>query len=177
MIKLLRKKNFKLRLNKTKINGPKEAADACPKSNKNSMFTAQFHEINSLLYTSGYRAAQDSTLLKNFKIDHVINLTAHKCANIHPNSVSYSSFEFSDNSQFNLKDKLMEVIQIIAQKIQNKERVLVHCQMGISRAPSVVMGYLIKFEDKSFNTALEEVRLNNPNVCPNIGFLMQLQNL
>lgn len=67
-----------------------------------------------------------------------------------------------------------------AQEI-NEERpgnkVLVHCNAGISRASSVIIAYLIKHQGMSYKQALEQVRQNRSSARPNAGFEAQLLKL
>ncbi|XP_055007862.1 dual specificity protein phosphatase 19 isoform X2 [Boleophthalmus pectinirostris] len=53
--------------------------------------------------------------------------------------------------------------------------VLVHCNTGVSRAPAVVIGYLMSCDGMSFEDALSLVRTARPNSAPNPGFMEQLQ--
>uniref|UniRef100_A0A8D8H387 Dual specificity protein phosphatase 19 n=1 Tax=Culex pipiens TaxID=7175 RepID=A0A8D8H387_CULPI len=56
-------------------------------------------------------------------------------------------------------------------------RVLVHCNAGVSRSTSVVIGYLMKHHDYSFLQALGLVKSKRPCVQPNVGFINQLKKL
>ncbi len=51
---------------------------------------------------------------------------------------------------------------------------LVHCYAGISRSISLVISYLIKYENMSLNMALNYCRRGRPHANPNYGFLKQL---
>lgn len=53
-------------------------------------------------------------------------------------------------------------------------RVLVHCNAGVSRSASVVIGYLIAHERMSYADALALVRRKRPCCRPNDGFAKQL---
>ena len=53
--------------------------------------------------------------------------------------------------------------------------VLVHCNAGVSRAPSIVIGYLMLREGLPFEDAYGQVKVARPSVCPNPGFYQQLQ--
>ena len=177
MSKFAKRKGFKLRLNKIKIQEGREDSDKCPESGLQPRPTAPVHQVLPFLYMSGYKAAKNPDVLQASSISHVINLTAHKCPNLNPEVVTYSSFKFSDNVNFNLVERLDQVLDIIRMKVQMQEKVLVHCQMGISRAPSVVIAYLIRFHGMDYHSALSMVQQKNGDAYPNLGFLMQLQTL
>lgn len=54
--------------------------------------------------------------------------------------------------------------------------VLVHCNAGVSRSSSVVIGYLMQTEALSFEDAYDQVKLARPSIHPNRGFHQQLQS-
>uniref|UniRef100_A0A182PTD3 tRNA pseudouridine synthase n=1 Tax=Anopheles epiroticus TaxID=199890 RepID=A0A182PTD3_9DIPT len=56
-------------------------------------------------------------------------------------------------------------------------RVLVHCNAGVSRSTSVVLGYLMERCDQSFMQAFATVKSKRPCVQPNAGFIKQLKQL
>jgi protein-tyrosine phosphatase len=56
-----------------------------------------------------------------------------------------------------------------------KGGVLVHCFAGVSRSTSCVLAYLMKEKKMPFWEALNLVRQRRPIVCPNVGFMRQLQ--
>jgi protein-tyrosine phosphatase len=55
-----------------------------------------------------------------------------------------------------------------------KSNVLVHCFAGISRSPTIVAAYLIKYHQYSAQKAMDLIRCYRPIVDPNRGFLSQL---
>ena len=63
---------------------------------------------------------------------------------------------------------------ILGRKHQNRN-VLVHCISGISRGPSIVMSYLIKFHGKTYREAYEFTKSRRNVVHPNSGFQKQLK--
>lgn len=52
--------------------------------------------------------------------------------------------------------------------------VLVHCQAGMSRSASVVIGYLMWKNKLPLRDAIALTRKGRPRVLPNAGFLCQL---
>ncbi|XP_035795002.1 dual specificity protein phosphatase 19-like [Anopheles albimanus] len=56
-------------------------------------------------------------------------------------------------------------------------RVLVHCNAGVSRSPSIVIGYLMQRCDQSFLQAFGTVKTKRPCVQPNAGFFQQLKQM
>uniref|UniRef100_A0A8D0WZM4 Dual specificity protein phosphatase n=2 Tax=Sus scrofa TaxID=9823 RepID=A0A8D0WZM4_PIG len=55
-------------------------------------------------------------------------------------------------------------------------RVLVHCAMGVSRSATVVLAFLMICENMTLVEAIQTVQAHR-DICPNSGFLQQLQVL
>ena len=179
-MKVVRKKRkFNLKLNKLKINQD-SSIDTCQmidQYNNRKIKKKKLFQIISNLYLSGYNSAKDLDCLNNVGISHVINLTSHKCPNLHTNKVEYSSFALADNVNFNLISVLNQIIKTIQKKIKEGHKILIHCKMGISRAPSVMIAFLMMTKNMKFKNAFDYVQKINPKISPNLGFLMQLQKL
>ncbi len=60
--------------------------------------------------------------------------------------------------------------------LPQKGVVLVHCNAGVSRAPAVVIGYLMSCDGQSFDASLSLVKSARPASSPNPGFLEQLRS-
>lgn len=59
--------------------------------------------------------------------------------------------------------------------VHKKQRVLVHCAMGISRSAAVVIAYLMKQHRWDYDTAKEYVQAKRPIICPNPRFAHELR--
>lgn len=55
-------------------------------------------------------------------------------------------------------------------------RVLVHCAMGVSRSATLVLAFLMICENLTLVEAIQKVQAHR-DICPNSGFLRQLQVL
>jgi protein-tyrosine phosphatase len=53
-------------------------------------------------------------------------------------------------------------------------RVLVHCQAGVSRSPTITIAYIMALLGKSSNDAFEFVKNKRNIVSPNLNFMGQL---
>ncbi|KAL7067889.1 dual specificity phosphatase, catalytic domain-containing protein [Cryptosporidium serpentis] len=75
----------------------------------------------------------------------------------------------------NNKIKYGELSDNKSDKIDTKNhRILIHCQEGVSRSSSIVIGYLMWKKKKSFYDISEHVRACRSISSPNIGFTYQL---
>ncbi|KAK9762249.1 dual specificity phosphatase 19 [Basidiobolus ranarum] len=67
-----------------------------------------------------------------------------------------------------------DFIQNARSQLGKNARILVHCQAGISRSATVVIAYLMKYQDISLDEAYILVHLARPIICPNDSFCQQL---
>ena len=185
----LRKRTLRLKLKKIKLTKEDDLEDTADSLSEQSLpkikpeikfgkfNQTKLYEIKPNLFMSGYHSAKDLETLQESGITHVVNLTAQHCANFHSKYISYSNFKLSDNSNFDLNPFFAEITNLIQEKIYEGHKVLVHCKMGVSRAPSLVIAFLILKTNLSFKDAFDYVFQINSKISPNLGYLMQLQNL
>ena len=72
--------------------------------------------------------------------------------------------------------KYFDQTNAFIQKVKNQEhgKVLVHCQAGISRSPTIVVAYLMKVNKLTFNSATKMVLNIRSFIEPNFSFTNQL---
>lgn len=80
----------------------------------------------------------------------------------------------NDDPTENLLDRLEACLEFI-DKAREQGTILVHCMAGVSRSASVIVAYLMKIESLSVKDALSSLREASSKVCPNKGFMEQLQ--
>jgi protein tyrosine/serine phosphatase len=178
-----RKKNFKLGLKKISLapvqTNSEESSQPqqCVNNSVSQVNNDNVFKITSHLFMSGYECASSLDCLKTLGIDHIINLTAHKTQNLFEDQFDYSSYSINDTCNYDLSAIMDQIIIDISQRVATGKRVLIHCKMGISRAPSVILAFMIRMQGKSYNSAFDELSLINPKISPNVGFLIYLQEL
>jgi protein-tyrosine phosphatase len=52
--------------------------------------------------------------------------------------------------------------------------ILVHCWAGKSRSVSTIAAFLIKYEHKTPEEVLAQIRVNRPHAQPNVGYMEEL---
>lgn len=65
----------------------------------------------------------------------------------------------------------------VAKEASAGAKLLVHCEVGVSRSAAVAIALVMKSENKTFFDAYAHVRSRRPDILPNIGFASQLQRL
>ena len=127
-------------------------------------------QITEHIYLGDFRAADDITILKDNGITHIIN-----CAKDMP-EVFLNDFNYLS---LNLKDipgeDLTEAICLSMQFMKDAHKVFIHCKQGVSRSASIVIAYLIKNKNMSYETALSYVQMKRFCINPNPGFEVQLR--
>ena len=107
----------------------------------------------------------------------------------------YKRISVNDGSNQNLKQHFDDAFQFIGiihinqlseiklclkkgffldEAMQNNSKVLVHCQAGVSRSPTIVIAYLMHKYKIKMNDAYNRVRELRPIVAPNFIFMSQL---
>ncbi|XP_034066624.1 dual specificity protein phosphatase 19-like [Gymnodraco acuticeps] len=119
-------------------------------------------------------AAHDEETLQRLKVTHVLNV-AYGVSNLLPDQLVYKTLQILDIPETNITSYLEECSGFIELARQQDGVVLVHCNAGVSRSSSVVIGYLMLREGLTFNDAYSQVKLARPSTRPNPGFYQQLQ--
>ncbi|XP_046886597.1 dual specificity protein phosphatase 19-like isoform X5 [Hypomesus transpacificus] len=120
-------------------------------------------------------AAHDLDVLRKFKVTHVLNV-AYGVANPFPHLLHYRTVTLLDLPDTDITSYFPEGCAFIEEARAEEGVVLVHCNAGVSRSSSMVIGYLMTRERLAFNDAFSQVKAARPSICPNPGFLLQLKN-
>uniref|UniRef100_A0A8C5L619 Dual specificity protein phosphatase 13B n=1 Tax=Jaculus jaculus TaxID=51337 RepID=A0A8C5L619_JACJA len=141
------------------------------------------NEVWPNLFLGDAYAARDKSRLVQLGITHVVNMAAGKfqvdtgAKFYRGTSLEYYGIEADDNPFFDLSVYFLPVAQYIRAALNTpRGRVLVHCAMGVSRSATVVLAYLMICENMTLVDAIQTVQAHR-DICPNSGFLRQLQVL
>lgn len=127
-----------------------------------------------------YLGSQDSVNfdnIRNLKISHILSVGI-ECPPIEPDNVVHEFIECLDLPETDLR---REILQSACEFINKAKRVggkvLVHCNAGVSRSASLVIGYLMLQCGYGFEDAFSLVKSKRECIQPNVGFLRQLKDL
>lgn len=159
-----------------------------PKPQSASIGFFRFHGLGMTrilprLYLSGEDVVKNKRLLKEHNITHILNLTTN-VENWFQPEIVYKRIRVNDVANQDMSECFEEAFEFIDKALSStssetsENSVLVHCNAGVSRSASVVIGYLMKtgYRD-SFTQAYEFVRAYRPAIAPNPGFIQQLKEL
>ncbi|CAG9323729.1 unnamed protein product [Blepharisma stoltei] len=131
------------------------------------------HKILSRVYLGDYEAASDLVLLKHHGITHIL-VVGDGLSQKFPDHFSYMQLSIYDLNSSNLLEHFDRCNEFIRQSIENKGKVLIHCDTGISRAPTIAIAYVMASKHFSFAHALEFLKKKHPETQPNNNFVTQL---
>lgn len=90
--------------------------------------------------------------------------------------LSYFRVDVEDMGHEPIELYFPQATEFIHSWISREQTVLVHCRAGVSRSASVVMAYLMQYQNYSLHDAFFLVRAHRSVVSPNIGFMEKLGN-
>ncbi|TRY96952.1 hypothetical protein DNTS_013241 [Danionella cerebrum] len=135
----------------------------------------QVGHIKPYLLLGSQDAAHDFGTLMKFKVTHILNV-AYGVENAFPDLFIYKTLSILDQPDTDIISHIKDCAQFIDQAKAEKGVVLVHCNSGVSRSVSVVIGYLMLKENQAFGDTFALVKSARPVSCPNPGFMEQLKN-
>ncbi|KAK6618293.1 hypothetical protein RUM44_002745 [Polyplax serrata] len=149
----------------------------CPGFVMDNKLDLQIAQILNYLYLGSQDPAQDSDLLEKNGITHVLSIGVDLPQKNLPNC-HFQKVELLDEPGVNMFDALQFSINFINNVIaeNGNNKIFVHCNAGYSRAPAIIIGYLMKTLGLSLQEALCKVN-EKRKVKPNDGFLRQLKEL
>lgn len=120
------------------------------------------------------KASQDPAFLKAFNIDVVLDVAG--VAYQYPDQMirHCKVVVADDHVEFDLSVFFDDCFDYIQEHRKKGCNVLVHCHAGISRSATIVIGYLMKYENMNLKTSLAFVLKKRPCIYPNSGFMKQL---
>lgn len=116
--------------------------------------------------------ANNTKILNNIGITHVVNIsTEHHRATP---DIRYLNILLDDDANSQLRDYFDEIADFAEEGRTSEGKVLIHCNMGISRSSAGTLAYIMKYQQVSLLDGFKCLRLRRPISSPNRGFLKQL---
>lgn len=151
--------------------------------------TSPIDHIIDNIYLGDYRAADETSILREHGITHIINC-AINLPEQHKDKFDYFSLKLRDNITQSLTEAIKISLDFI-KKSQNENqnligegkedvqerKVFIHCRQGVSRSASIVLAYMILEKNMTYKEALEYLVAKRNVVKPNPFFEEQLKNL
>lgn len=136
-------------------------------------------EVVPGLYVGSKYAARNLEWIKAAGVNYVVNCTPSTACNVAP-GVVYHNISINDSpSEKDVLKKIIgnEVNYIGTVLSDPSNKVLVHCNYGKSRSPTLVICYLIMALDWSLEDAYKKVDDCRKGISINIGFLQLIESI
>lgn len=118
--------------------------------------------------------AEDLNTLREKQITHIVNLIAHVAPNKYPDQYDYLALSLNDDLNASLLPAIITSCAFLQDRVlPSRGRVFIHCNAGVSRAPSVLIGCLIKMYQLTFDYVYNLVK-DARHVSLNSSFKTQL---
>lgn len=123
------------------------------------------------------RDAEDHAQLRRLGVGYVLNVTAHLPGQPVEAGIRTKRLPATDSCQQNLKQYFEEAFAFIDEAHEANSKVLIHCQAGVSRSPTITIAYLMQHLGLSLVDAYSFVKRRRPIISPNLNFMGQLMEL
>jgi hypothetical protein len=143
-----------------------------PKQSPGTKNPAKIHDKLNI-FLGNEQDAMDLDFLKSKNITKVLTIQSWEV----PKQYDHIRYEFikaNDCASQNLGDYFPKICQFLKTANERNERVLVHCQAGISRSATACLAFMMKEFNQSLESSFEQLRKQR-DVCPNFSFLGQLK--
>lgn len=128
------------------------------------------------LYIGPKEAAADLAVLKDLRIKRVLICCSHLPAYLSDTDISYHRIPIPDSLDSNLCSYLPHAFDFISLGSVEANSTLVHCNAGVSRSGAVVVAWLMRAKQISFDEALNMAKAKRPIITPNTNFVTQLKH-
>jgi serine/threonine/tyrosine-interacting-like protein 1 len=142
--------------------------------------------LENFLYIGSGIQAKNWKIIRDLNITHIVNCSIeHEC--VFHEVCKYLHVKIEDNLEENIYIELNNAYTFIENALDSyrngmingelfkKPRILIHCNLGISRSSSILIAYLVKKYKFCLNSTLSYVKDKRIQVAPNCNFLRQLR--
>ncbi|KAF7649287.1 hypothetical protein LDENG_00143950 [Lucifuga dentata] len=130
-------------------------------------------EILPFLYLGSAYHASRQDYLSDLHITALLNVSRRDLqpAKCH---YDYKWIPVEDSHMADISSHFQEAIEFIDHVKQSGGKVLVHCEAGISRSPTICMAYIMRTQQLQLDAAFDIIKQRRAVVSPNFSFMGQL---
>eukprot|EP00035_Acanthoeca_spectabilis_P037870 m.48094 g.48094 ORF g.48094 m.48094 type:complete len:392 (-) comp8897_c1_seq2:852-2027(-) len=129
--------------------------------------------LDDFLFLGNWASASSAKVIDHLKITHVVNATA-VCGMPFQDKIKYIQCALDDAPGADIKQFFSDTLSFMNDAESSGGRVLIHCQMGMSRSSTLVILWLMERHGMNLREATSYTRERRPFINPNPGFLLQL---
>ena len=131
---------------------------------------------NHFLYLGGMDAATDTTWLNQHNVKYILDIGADYTYNSNESKdIIYIRHNIPDKIDADITSIFDECHDFIDNAFSTNSVILVHCGMGWSRSPTIIISYIMKKHKLRFSEVFNYVKNLRGDVDPNSGFKLQLE--
>jgi protein-tyrosine phosphatase len=138
------------------------------------IYRIQMSKVLDYLYISGEKHAHDMQWLNKRNITYIINC-AEEVESRYPHHLLYLNLDMDDHPNEDISKHFQASYEFIEDASRKGKSVLVHCMMGISRSATIVLYYLMRKFNMTYDEALKYLTVKRKIVWPNKGFRQKLR--
>lgn len=130
-------------------------------------------EILPFLYLGSAYHASRQDYLSDLHITALLNVSRR---DLQPgkSQYDYKWIPVEDSHMADISSHFQEAIQFIDQVKHSGGKVLVHCEAGISRSPTICMAYIMRTQRLRLDAAFDIIKQRRAVISPNFSFMGQL---
>jgi dual specificity MAP kinase phosphatase len=150
-------------------------ADISTRPNPSCPLSVRATEVIPNLFLGNATDAADHAFLSANNIRYILNLTC-QCPNYFAGNPQfhYKQIKIEDSCREDIKEIIADAIDFIDLAKADQSSVLIHCQGGVSRSPTVTIAYLMHLNKLPLKEAYQYVKEKRPCIAPNLNFMGQL---
>ncbi|XP_038678207.1 dual specificity protein phosphatase 5 [Scyliorhinus canicula] len=130
-------------------------------------------EILPFLYLGSAYHASRPDFLDDLHISALLNVS-RDCAEYFKSKYHYKFIPVEDSATADMSSHFQEAIDFIDHVRHTGGKVLVHCEAGISRSPTICLAYLMRSKELRLEEAFDYIKERRSTISPNFGFMNQL---
>lgn len=136
-------------------------------------------QITENIYLSSYKTSTDYHYLKENNFTHIINCAggSNTFSPVYFEDFSYLTLHMRDDCACDIEEKVEQFVAFMRENCNDRNKILIHCWEGISRAPAILCAYLMWKNKIGFREALGMIKEKRSCVDLNLGFMFQLENM
>lgn len=139
---------------------------------KNRVIPKGVDNILPRLYMGG-NSSSGTRQLVYYNIEVVVNCTRYERNYI--DGIENMFLDLDDTTEQNIQKHFELIYKFIEESIIAGKNVLVHCFRGISRSATIVIMYVMRKKNMTFDEAFAFVKKKRSCIYPNKGFISQLK--